>query len=643
MDRVRIYELSRDLGTSPKEVLALLEELGVEVKSHASTVDAATAQALKELILEQRAAPPAPRELPPLQIAGTLSVAQLASQLNLSTADLISQLLPLGIAKTANQMLTEEELEKAAEAFGRRLVVEAPPPPRPEVTRPRRALKPSTVPPVVVVMGHVDHGKTTLLDAIRNTKVTEQEHGGITQHIGASEILHNGRRIVFLDTPGHEAFTHIRARGAQVTDIAVIVVAADEGVMPQTIEAIDHGRAAEVPMVVVINKTDLPTANVERTRQQLAAAGVVPEEWGGETVFVEASAKARTGIDELLEMLLLVADIKGLEARMDGAAEGVVIESKLDASRGPLATVVVKEGTLRRGDTVLSGAGFGKVRQMTNWLGKPLAQALPGTPVEVAGLSEVPVAGDTIISLSDPREAKAIIRQRQDERKRQADAAQRRPSFDDLLLQIQRGEAKELRLVLKADVQGSLDALSQALSHLQEGEVVPRILHQGVGDISESDILLASAASALVVGFNVRTDAAARRLAQLEKIQVRLYTIIYHFLDDARNLLKGLIEPELREVALGAAEVRQVFRISRLGVVAGCYVTGGRIVRGEKARVLRGGEKIHDSAISSLRHLQEDVAEIAAGFECGIMVEGFADFQEGDLIEAYQIQEVIPS
>jgi translation initiation factor IF-2 len=643
MDKIRIYDLSRELGVSAKEVLNLLRELGVEAKSHASSVDQATATAIKELFQEQKAAAPKPPQEPPLVISGDVTVSQVAELLKFSPLDLTAKLTTLGIEKGANQFLSRQELENLTGSFGRQLVIEEKAPAKPEVARHKRVLKESTVPPVVVVMGHVDHGKTALLDAIRNTNVIEQEHGGITQHIGASEIQRNGRRIVFLDTPGHEAFTQIRARGAQVTDIAVLVVAADEGVMPQTIEAVDHAKAAEVPIVVAINKIDLPGANPERIKQQLASVGLIPEEWGGETVFVETSAKLKTGMDELLEMLLLVADIKGLEARMDGPATGVVIESKLDASRGPLATVIIKEGTLRRGDCVLSGEGYGRVRQMTNWLGKPIAQASPGTPVEVSGLSELPPAGQTITSAKDPREAKAIVRERQEERKRQSDGLHRRPTFDELLLQIQQGQAKELRLVVKADAQGSIDAIVQAVSSLQEGEVVPRVLHQGIGLITESDILLASSAQAVVIGFNVHAEAGARKIAQVERVEIRLYNIIYQLLEDVQNLLRGLIEPEYREVTLGAAEVRQLFRISRLGVIAGCYVTNGTIVRGQRARILRAGNLIHDGVLASLKHLKEDVGEMAAGFECGIMLVGFNDFQEGDLIEVYQEQQVSPS
>ena len=648
MSRVRIHELAHALGVGAEEVLQLLRGLGVEAKSHFSTVDEATAEAVKELIREQKEAeaPPkaeaADKAEHPVVLTGDATIAQLAVELNLAPGELTSQLASLDISKGVNQFLTSAELGKLAAALGRRIVVKRQPAPKAAPTRARRPVKQATVPPVVVVMGHVDHGKTTLLDAIRNTNVTEEEHGGITQHIGASEIMHDGRRIVFLDTPGHEAFTQIRARGAKVTDIAVLVVAADDGVMPQTHEAIDHARDAGVPIVVVINKVDLPGANVERTRRQLSDAGLLPEEWGGDTVFVETSARLKTGIKELLDMLLLVADIRGLEARQDGPAKGVVIESKLDPSRGPLATVVVKEGILRRGDAVVCGEGHGNVRQMTNWLGKPIAQASPGTPVEVSGLSELPPAGEIIVSAKDPREARAIARQRQEERKRQFEGISRRPSFDELLLQIQQGEAKELRLIVKGDAQGSVDAVVQSVSNLQE-QVAPRVIHQGVGPITESDILLAAAAQAVVVGFNVRADAAATKLAQIEGVETRHYSIIYELLEDIQNLLRGLVPPEYKEVISGTAEVRQLFRISRLGVVAGCYVTNGTIARGQGARVLRGDQTIYEGVISSLRHLRDDVSEVAEGFECGIMLEGFNDFQQGDVVEVHKQEQVVPS
>jgi len=643
MAKIRIYDLAREVGVAAKEVLVLLRDLGVEVASVSSSVDEQTAQALKELMREQKAPKPTPRAEPPVVISGDVTVAQVAEKLGLSPEDLLATMQPLGITKGTNQFVTRPELEKLASALGRDLAFQEPVPHKAAVTKARRALKPTTVPPVVVVMGHVDHGKTTLLDAIRNTNVTEQEQGGITQHIGASEITHDGRRIVFLDTPGHEAFTQIRARGAQVTDIAVLVVAADDGVMPQTVEAIDHARAANVPIVVVVNKVDLPNANTDRAKQQLAGLGLIPEEWGGETVFVETSARRKTGIEELLDMLLLVADIKGLEAKMDTPAKAVVIESRLDASRGPLATAIVKEGTLRRGDAIVCSDGQGKVRQMTNWQGNPIAQAPPGTPVEVSGLSELPPAGETIFVVKDAREAKEMARQRQEERKRQSGTGPRRPSLEELLQQIQQGQAKEVRLILKADTQGSVDAIAQAVSPLREGEVSPRTIHQGIGPVSESDILLAAAAQAVVIGFNVRVDPAAKRLARLENVAVHTYGIIYQVLEDIQNMLRGMIEPEYQEVILGTAEVRQLFRISRLGVVAGCYVTNGTIVRGRGARVLRGGELVHEGAISSLRHLKEDVTEVAAGFECGIMLEGFNDLREGDMIEVHEQQEISPS
>jgi translation initiation factor IF-2 len=582
--------------------------------------------------VQPEAAPAPPAVAAEVHLEGSLTVGELAQRLGVPAAEVVRRLLEVGVLAGVNQQIPLETAKAVAEAMGARVVTGAPKAPAPG-PRLRVSQEGEPRPPVVTVLGHVDHGKTTLLDTIRHTNVAAGEFGGITQHIGAYQVERGGRRITFIDTPGHEAFTALRARGAQVTDIAVLVVAADDGVMPQTVEAINHAKAAQVPIVVAINKVDLPQANPERVKQQLAELGLVPEEWGGDVVMVPVSARTGQGIEDLLEMLLLVAELHDLRADPHKPARGTVLEARLDRGRGPVATVLVQEGTLRVGDAVVVGEVHGKVRAMTDDRGQRLTEAGPSTPVEVVGLSDVPTAGDLLEVVPDERRAKAIAEERR-ERRRAAELTQaRKGSLEELV------EVRELRLVVKADVHGSLEAITGALQRLQTEEVKVNVLHAAVGAVTESDVMLAAASRAVVLGFNVRPDPAARKLAEQEGVDVRLYRIIYEALDDVQALLKGLAAPKLTEVVLGRAEVRRIFHISRVGTVAGCYVVEGRIPRSAQVRLVRDGAVVYDGRLASLRRFKDDVREVAAGFECGMALENFQDIKEGDVIEAYAVQE----
>jgi translation initiation factor IF-2 len=485
----------------------------------------------------------------------------------------------------------------------------------------------------------VDHGKTSLLDAIRTTKVAAGERGGITQHIGASEVVKDGHRIVFLDTPGHEAFTAMRARGARVTDIAIVVVAADDGVMPQTLEAIDHSRAAKVPIIIALNKIDKPDANPDKVKNGLAEAGVVVEEYGGDVPLVPVSAKARLGLDELLEMINLVADLQELKANPKRAAVGTIVEAELDKGRGPVATALVQTGTLRVGDVIVVGETYGKVRALENALGKRITKAGPSSPAVVLGLADVPQAGDILRVVEDEKTARTMVEERKAATTARSEGTGK-ATLEDLYAQIQAGQTKELRIILKADVSGSLGAIKHALEQLSTEEVRINVIHEAAGDITDNDIMLASASDAIVVGFNTKVTETARRAAESEKVDVRLYDIIYKLTDDISAALRGMLEPELVETVEGRAEVRQIFRVGKSAVIAGCYVTDGRIVRGGGARVWRGGKIIATDRIEGLRRFRDDVREVATNFECGISLAGTNDIAEGDIIECFTQQMV---
>ena len=493
--------------------------------------------------------------------------------------------------------------------------------------------------PVVVVMGHVDHGKTSLLDAIRHANVTSTEAGGITQHIGAYRVMVNDRPITFLDTPGHEAFTSMRARGAQVTDIAILVVAADDGIMPQTVEAINHAKAAGVSIIVAINKMDKDTANPERVKQELTEYELVPEEWGGDIICVPVSAITKMGIDTLLEMVQLVADMKELKANPDRLAKGTVIEAKLDKGRGPVATVLVQNGTLRTGDIIIAGTSVGRVRVMLDDRGNHVPEAGPSVPVEITGLAEVPSAGDIFNAVEDERLARELVEQRRHEQKEEAFKSYQKVTLDNLFSQIAQGEMKELPIIVKADVMGSVEAVRQSLEKISNDEVRVRVIHGAVGAVNESDVMLAEASNAIIVGFNVRPDPVAKENAENAGVEMRMYRIIYDAIEDVTAAMKGMLAPKYKDVELGRAEIRQVYKITGVGTVAGCYVLEGKLARNANIRVVRQGIIIADDKMSSLKRFKDDVREVATGYECGVTMEKFNDIKEGDILEAYIVEE----
>ena len=596
-----------------------------------------------------------PRERGAIELPATITVKELAELLAVNPADVIRELIKSGIFATINQLIDRDTASLVAGELGYEVAesvapsagvavdgeeAQAPAPAAKEVlfeADDAKDLDPRA--PIVTVMGHVDHGKTSLLDAIRTTEVAAGERGGITQHIGASEVEHDGKRVVFLDTPGHEAFTAMRARGAKVTDIAVVVVAADDGVMPQTLEAISHAKAAKVPIVIALNKIDKPDANLDRVKTELSEAGVIVEEYGGDTPLVPVSARTRVGLDELIEMILLVADLQELKANPKRPAVGTIVEARLDKNRGAVATAIVQTGTLRVGDVIVVGETFGKVRALENDLGKRITKAGPSSAVVVLGLSAVPEAGDILRVVADEKEARTMVESRKADAAAKGADGSGRATLEDLYRQIQAGQAKELRIILKADVSGSLGAITHALEQLNQDEIRINVLHEGAGDITDNDIMLASASDAIIVGFNTKITDTARRAAEAEGVDVRLYDIIYKLTDDISAALQGLLEPEVVEVVEGRAEVRQIFRVGKSTVIAGCFVTDGRIVRGG-ARVWRGGMIVATDRIESLRRFRDDVREVAVNYECGIGLAGFNDLEEGDIIECFVTQTV---
>ena len=599
---------------------------------------------------DRSSAPPQPRQPPapppsgPITVESGVTVKDLSQGLGVPMPELIKILMGLGQMRTATQSLSDEEVEIIGTELDREITIKH---------AAEEELEPASYddaeadlaprPPVVTIMGHVDHGKTTLLDAIREAAVVETEAGGITQHIGAYQADVGGRKITFLDTPGHEAFTAMRARGAKVTDIAVLVVAADDGVMPQTKESISHARAAEVPIVVAVNKMDVPDANVDRVKSELAAEGLQPEDWGGTTQFSAVSAREKENIGDLLEKILLVADAElDLRANPEADASGVVIESRLDVGRGPVSTVLVHRGTLRVGDAAVAGDASGKVRALYDYRGEKVKQAGPGEPVEVLGFDHPPSAGEFVRVVEHERQAKHLANVRAERLRREqlAQRPRRRVSLETLHDDLQAGEVQDLNIVLKGDVQGSVEALLGELQKIQHPEVRVGVIHTGVGGITENDVNLASASDALVVGFNVRPSADARVLAEREGVDIRTYRVIYQLTDDIQKALVGMLSPVETEETLGEAEVRALFRVSRLGTIAGCMVTTGVVRRGAKVRVIRDGTVIYDTSIAQLKRFKDDAREVSEGFECGILLDGFNDVKEGDVLEVYETREV---
>lgn len=574
-----------------------------------------------------------------VEVGESINVQEFAKLIKREVNEVIKALFMLGMMVTINQDIDYDTAQLIGENFGVEVGQKAPeedPTEVPEVEDPPEKRLPR--PPVITVMGHVDHGKTSLLDAIRKTNVTAREAGGITQHIGAYKVNYQGKQIVFLDTPGHEAFTAMRARGAQVTDVAILVVAADDGVMPQTIEAINHAKAAKVPIIVAINKMDRPGANPDHVKQQLAEHELIPEDWGGDTIMVPVSAHQKTGITDLLEMILLVAEMQELKANPNLPAHGTIIEAQLDKGRGPVATVLVQRGTLHIGDTIIAGTCYGKVRAMINDRGEKVKKALPSTPVEVLGLNDVPQAGD-ILDSTDEKIARSVAEKRIAKKKEDEIKANSKVSLDDLFERIKEGEIKELDIVVKADVQGTIEALKASLEKIKNDEVKVAVIHSGVGAINESDVSLASAANALIIGFNVRPDANARKAAETEKVDIRTYRVIYDAINDVEAAIKGMLAPKFKEVIQGRVECRQLITISKLKI-AGCYVLEGKVTNSSKVRVVRDGIVVHEGVIESLRRFKDDVKEVAQGYECGLTLEKFSDIKEGDIFEIYDMEEI---
>ena len=577
-----------------------------------------------------------------VMIPDEISVGELASRMKRTAADVIKGLIKLGVMASISEIIDYDTAAIVAEEMGCKVEKEVHVTIEEQLFDEREDREEDLVPrdPVVVVMGHVDHGKTSLLDAIRKTKVTEGEAGGITQHIGAYRVAVDGKPITFLDTPGHAAFTSMRARGAQVTDIAILVVAADDGVMPQTIEAINHAKAAGVPIIVAVNKMDKPAANPDRVLQQLTEYEIIPEEWGGDTIVCNISAKFGQGIENLLEMVLLTAEVADLKANPNRRAHGTVIEAKLDKGRGPVATLLVQNGTLHAGDTVIAGTAVGRVRAMTNDDGKKIQDAGPSVPVEIIGLAEVPGAGDIFDAVDDEKMARELVEQRKDKEKEERNKLFHKVTLDNLFDSIQQGEMKELNIIVKADVQGSVEAIRASLEKLSNEEVRVKVIHGAVGAINESDVMLASASGAIIVGFNVRPDRTATDSAAQQGVDMRMYRVIYDAIEEMEQAMKGMLEPKFKEVVLGHAEVRQVFKITGAGAVAGCYVQDGKIQRNAEVRVVRDGIVFHEGHLNTLKRFKDDVKEVASGYECGMSIENYNDIKEQDIIECFVMEEV---
>lgn len=609
-------------------------------------------QKIKKGAKRQKGAQPQPMQEQPkkekkvekktVSVPDEISVGEFAERLGESPTEVIKRLMQLGVMASVSQTIDFDTAALIGEDMNaiieKEIIVTDEDRLFGEIEDDEASLKPRD--PVVVVMGHVDHGKTSLLDAIRSANVTATEAGGITQHIGAYSVRLGDRRITFLDTPGHEAFTAMRARGAQVTDVAIIVVAADDGIMPQTIEALDHAKAAGVSIVIAINKIDRENANPDRVMQELTEYGLIPEEWGGDTICVKISAKQRQNIDSLLEMVLLVADMKELRANPDKLARGTVIEARLDKGRGPVATMLVQSGTLHTGDTIVSGTAMGRVRVMLDDKGNRLKAAGPSTPVEITGLSEVCEGGDMFYAVSDEKMAKSVVEARRQKLQDEHRKATSIVSLEDLFSQIQEGNVKDLNLIVKADVRGSVEAVTQSLEKISNEEVRVKVIHGAVGAITESDVMLATASNAIIVGFNVRPDSGARSAAAMHKVDMRMYRVIYQAIEEIEAAMKGMLAPEFKEVTIGHAEIRQTFKVSGVGTIAGCYVQDGKIQRGCMVRIVRDGIVIHEGDLSTLRRFKDDVKEVASGYECGMSFEKFNDIKEGDIVECSVMEEI---
>jgi len=691
LSKIRIYELAKELEVTNKELISvLMEEFGVEAKNHMSVIDEEDADLIKELYEEQKKEAAEKKEIieeyeskinediskqqrknskmrkggnkrneekvdetpdEVIEMEETIVVKDLADKLKKPVVEVIRALIFQGVMASVNQEIDFNTAEKLVDSFGSIAVLKEQnvgdiakeqEDEIDEIEDEASEAKETKRPPIVTVMGHVDHGKTSLLDAIKKSKVTATEAGGITQHIGAYTVDVNGERITFLDTPGHEAFTSMRARGAQVTDIVILVVAADDGIMPQTVEAINHCKAAEVPMIIAINKMDKESANPDRVKQELTEYGLVSEDWGGDTICVPVSAHTKEGLDNLLEMITINAEMLELKADANRRAKGTVIEAKLDKGRGPVASILVQNGTLKSGDSIIVGTTYGRIRAMIDDKGKISKAAGPSMPVEILGLSEVPAAGDRFTVVRDEKTARIMAESRKEKIRQDHFQTSNRVSMENLYNQIQEGKVKELSVIVKADVQGSAEAVKQSIEKLSTDNVKVRVIHGAVGAITETDVSLAYASNAIIIGFNVRPDNNAITVAERDNVEIKTYRIIYDALDDIKSAMIGMLEPEYKEVITGRCEARQVYKISNVGTIAGCYVLNGKITRNCKVRVLRDGIVITESTLASLKRFKDDVKEAAAGYECGLSIEKFNDIKEGDIIEGYIMEEIKP-
>ncbi len=682
MSKIRVYKLADKLNMESKELINILNKLGVEVSSHMSTVEDETAELVEDMVKDknkseaktekedkseisdekQEVEEKEIEEKPEIEeeseeteesdedlepVTEGITIRELSEKLDFPANNIIKTMMQLGIMTNVNYSLDEDEIQILKDELDLKVkitdeievkeeedselkleeIID-----RPEDLKPR--------PPIVTVMGHVDHGKTTLLDVIRKTRVAEGEAGGITQHIGAYQALYNDKKITFIDTPGHEAFTAMRARGAQLTDIVILVVAADDGIMPQTIEAINHAQAAGIPIIVAINKIDKVNAQPDRVKQELTEHGLVPEDWGGNTICVPVSALKGENIDELLEMVTLVSELEELKANPNRVADGIIIESELDRGRGPIATVLVKNGTLKVGDYIIAGSITGRVRALLDEHGERVEKAEPATPVIVLGFNDVPEAGQYLRVMEDERKAKELAEKRKDKRKEERLKKDSKVSLEDLYRNIQEGDIKELNVIIKADVQGSIAALEGSLLNIDSEEVGVNVIHTGVGAINETDVNLASASNAIIIGFNVRPGTNARKAAEKEKVEINTYRVIYKVIEDIKNAMSGLLEPEYKEIVVGRVEVRDTFKVPDVGIIAGAYVKEGEVNRNDYVRLLRNGVVIHEGNISSLKRFENDVREVQEGYECGIGVENYNDIKVGDVLEIYRYKEI---
>ncbi len=682
LSKIRIYELAKELNISSKELIELLsEEFSIAVKNHMSVIEEEDANLIKEFLSDKAENAEDDKNIESavdenndsnnksnknnkksksknipkdkeseeeekiIEIDDTITVKELSEKIGKSSTEVIKQLIFMGVMAAINQEIDFSTAEKLAEKFDV-IVVKKEKNIDKEISEQQEEEEIESEdnlqkrPPVVTVMGHVDHGKTSLLDAIRKSKVTSHEAGGITQHIGAYTVTINGEKITFLDTPGHEAFTAMRARGAQITDIVILVVAADDGIMPQTEEAINHCKAANVPIVVAINKIDRPGANIDKVKQELTEYGLVPEDWGGDIICVPVSAHTKEGIDTLLEMVLLTAEVQELKANSNRNARGAVIEAKLDKGRGAVATLLVQNGTLNVGDSIIVGTTYGRIRAMFDDKGKKIKSAGPSIPVEILGLSEVPQAGDKFNEVKDEKTARELADGRKQKVREEYLQSTHKVSLEDLYNQIKEGKVKELNIIVKADVQGSIEALKQSLQKLSTDEVKVRVIHGAVGAITETDISLASASNAIIIGFNVRPDVNAEKAAEREAVDMKTYRVIYTAIDDIKAAMLGMLEPDYKENVIGKAEIRRTYKISSIGTIAGCYVLDGKITRNSSVRIIRDGIVVFESELASLKRFKDDVKEVAQGYECGLSIEKFNDIKEGDIVEAYVMEEI---